>query len=723
MLLKFISLVGLTVVIAFAQPYLYHHYSDPFAENPPTQIVRFNASTGMKEPFYVDSSYFGSYEVLDDEQSGPWIILLQSHYNSPFILNTLDTSKHVWLPDSGEFVEWSYNSKFKKIIYYYLSNDTSGNRRREWVIDENTLAIVRDEAMDQERLPTNNYSIDGSKYVARVMVMEDLGLKVSTSQSEEIIRRRKLFEIGDPKKEKWIEDIKNGIVLMTYRYPTNNESNETFLVYDPFADSVLCKVKIGYREEMLFSSDGKYILVEEKPWRTVNTDPKIAYISTGTIHIYDSHTGSQLATVQATPRLEGKMYVFSQFPDKIFYIDKSAEGWNWTSEVIDIRAAVSGKNPIFIALKNNNGALLPGGTLQYYDGSWKDAVNNNNGTFSITTTKTSLSLRMTYGFASQTRNNVAVGSDTIVFQTVNAAVQLRSSAGEPLDTGTVQYYAGAWRPFGTTVNGVATKELLPVNYSFRMTYGFAGKDTAQDLSQNQTVTFTTVKTQVQLKNSENNPLDQGTVQYYAGAWRPFGTTSNGITAKELLPNSYSFRMTYGFAGNDKVQHTGSNPFVTFNTVKAQVQLKNSSGSFLDTGTVQYYAGAWRSFGSTANGLATKELLPNAYSFRMTYANISNDSLFTIGVGSPLVFSTVPATINVKNLQNYPVNNATVSYYAGAPNGAGWRTIGATSSSGEITKELLPASIPFRAKSGMVTQDKTQHIGANPQVNIQLNIAQ
>ncbi len=49
-----------------------------------------------------------------------------------------------------------------------------------------------------------------------------------------------------------------------------------------------------------------------------------------------------------------------------------------------------------VKLINSTGTKLTGGTLQYYDGSWKDAVNNNDGTFSVTTNLKTISLRMTY---------------------------------------------------------------------------------------------------------------------------------------------------------------------------------------------------------------------------------------------------------------------------------------------------------------------------------------
>jgi hypothetical protein len=366
-----------------------------------------------------------------------------------------------------------------------------------------------------------------------------------------------------------------------------------------------------------------------------------------------------------------------------------------------------------VKLINSTGAKLTSGALQYYEGSWKDAVNNNDGTFAITTTAKTLSLRMTYEYGTQTKSNVTVGYDTVAFQTVNAQIQLQNSSGALIDTGTVQYYAGAWRNLGTTINGVATKELLPNNYSFRMTYAYASKDKAQDITTNATVVFQTVNTTVQLQNSLGSLIDQGTVQYYSGAWRDLGITTNGVATKELLPNNYSFRMTYAYASKDKAQDITTNATVVFQTVNATVQLQNSQGTLIDQGTVQYYSGAWRDLGTTTNGIAKKELLPNNYSFRMTYEYVSLDKAQDISTNNTVNFSTVLCTIRVKNSQNQLVNNAMTSYYSGA-----WRQIGNTVN-GLITKELFPVNLSFRVKYGTQQQDKAQNLSTNNVVDFAL----
>jgi hypothetical protein len=91
---------------------------------------------------------------------------------------------------------------------------------------------------------------------------------------------------------------------------------------------------------------------------------------------------------------------------------------------------------------------------------------------------------------------------------------------------------------------------------------------------------------------------------------------------------------------------------------------------------------------------------------MTHEYVSNDKAQDVSANSTVIFSTVLCTIRVKNLQNQPVDNAMASYYSGA-----WRQIGNTVN-GEVTKEILPANLTFRVKSGTVQQDKAQNLSTN-----------
>ncbi|MBL1212894.1 MAG: hypothetical protein HND52_06015 [Ignavibacteriae bacterium] len=295
-----------------------------------------------------------------------------------------------------------------------------------------------------------------------------------------------------------------------------------------------------------------------------------------------------------------------------------------------------------VKLQDSQGNLLQGGSLQYYDGSWMDAVNNGNGTFNVITERITVSIRMTYEGGNQQFNNVPVGPDTVTFQTVNSTVKLLNSLNEPLADpsadGTVQFYAGSWREFGTIINGEVTKELLPRQYSFRMTYGGANNDKQQNIGDDPVVVFQTVNSTVQLLDSQGNLIqEEGIVQYYAGSWRTFGTTTSGTVSNELLPKSYSFRMTHEGVNNDKQQDIGVEDTVSFSTVFCVVQVKDSQNQPVDGAEVKYYSGSWRDIGLTANGEVNKELLPKNLTFRVIHNGVVQNKQQDIGTNNIVEF--------------------------------------------------------------------------------------
>jgi hypothetical protein len=338
---------------------------------------------------------------------------------------------------------------------------------------------------------------------------------------------------------------------------------------------------------------------------------------------------------------------------------------------------------------------LAGAAVKYYDGGWKDfGVTDAAGKAFNNLTKGTYSFRVIYEGASSDKVQNTATNPIIRFQTVLAGVHLTDSTGNSLDIGTVKFYAGSWRDLGITASGWAHKELLPGSYSFRMTYENASQDKVQNISGDPTIVFQTVNATVRLIDSGGAALDTGTVQFYAGAWRSFGTTMGGQTRKELLPGSYSFRMAYENASQDKVQNIGTNPSVTYQTANMTVRLVTSAGAPADTGMVKFYAGAWRDFGTTSNGQVQKELLSVSYSFRMIYRNASQDVAQNVSSNPFLVYQMGNVVSD---------SGKCVSFYSGS-----WQAF----SSG---MELLPGKYSFRFNDGTsdtqytITKGTTNHI--------------
>ncbi|OAS20432.1 DUF4962 domain-containing protein [Paenibacillus oryzisoli] len=365
-----------------------------------------------------------------------------------------------------------------------------------------------------------------------------------------------------------------------------------------------------------------------------------------------------------------------------------------------------------VKLKDSQGNPLDGGAATYYAGSWRMIGSTSGGEVSKELLPGSYTFAMTYeGTYKESVQDTSMNT-VVSFQTVNVKVKLKDSQGNPLDGGAATYYAGSWRMIGSTSGGEVSKELLPGSYTFAMTYEGTYKESVQDTSMNTVVSFQTVNVKVKLKDSQGNPLDGGAATYYAGSWRMIGSTSGGEVSKELLPGSYTFAMTYEGTYKESVQDTSMNTVVSFQTVNVKVKLKDSQGNPLDGGAAIYYAGNWRTIGSTSGGEVSKELLPGSYTFAMTYEGTYRESVQDTSTNTFASFQTVNVKVKLKDSQGNPLDGGIATYYAGS-----WRIIGSTSG-GEVSKELLPGSYTFGISFLGTHMERVNDISSNPTVVFQ-----
>lgn len=280
------------------------------------------------------------------------------------------------------------------------------------------------------------------------------------------------------------------------------------------------------------------------------------------------------------------------------------------------------EDPGSFRLKDSQDNLLAGGTLEYFDAEWKTATEVSDGIFEFATEEETVSLRMHYeGGLQQVDNIIVVYGYT--FHTEQVTVELLNSSGNGLEDGQVKYMTDDWWNFGkTNSDGLVTKELLPVIYSFEMEYDNVKQLISNyDVSTDPVVTFNTVVVTAEFVNSEGAGISGSDIEYYTNRWKVFGVTDqDGIASKELLPVTYSFKVSFENAEQEITDHdVFSDPVVNFNTIEVTVELLDDLGDGISGGVSKFKTQGWKDFGITdEDGQSTRELLPVTYSFRMEY---------------------------------------------------------------------------------------------------------
>jgi cellobiose-specific phosphotransferase system component IIC len=270
-------------------------------------------------------------------------------------------------------------------------------------------------------------------------------------------------------------------------------------------------------------------------------------------------------------------------------------------------------------------------------------------------------------------------------------MKLLSSTNTELSGG-AQYYAGGWKIFGVgTTTG--TMELLPLTYTFQVSYGGASQQLSQNVANNPNAVFHTKLVTMKLLSSDGSAESTGTTQYYAGGWKTFGGGTT-TTTMELLPLTYTFQISYKGASQQKSQDVNKDANVNFQTTSVTVKLVSSTNTELIGGRVQYFAGGWKTF-SSGTTTASMELLPLTYTFQVSWAGASQQKSQNVATNANVIFQTV---------QVHSDSSKCTSYYA-----SGWRTF-------TQDMELLPGTYTFRFSDGTVNTSYTLVVGAGKHIH-------
>jgi hypothetical protein len=336
-------------------------------------------------------------------------------------------------------------------------------------------------------------------------------------------------------------------------------------------------------------------------------------------------------------------------------------------------ADACGDEEMTVFFVGHTGELMSGGILEYKEGaagSWEFATESRDGVFCIDSDRETIKLRLSYGPQEQVVANVPTDED-FIFQSVLVTVELRCVAGGlGHNGGVVDYTSDGFHAFGITGDdglGIVQKEMLPVQYTFRMLFmderqsktqiisaidnlvSFCVTDFAPEADRcdddNMTVFFV---------NSTGNLLSGGVLEYKEGRddWEYASEPGDGVFCIPTDRETLKLRLTYGPQEQSFADVPTSSDFL-FQTELVTVELLDGSGNPMDGGEVQYTSDGWHVFGTTGDdgsGIVQKQMLPVQYTFQMKYGD---DKLNKTEVISP--FNNY-ISYNVNDLKKSVVNS-------------------------------------------------------------------
>jgi len=359
------------------------------------------------------------------------------------------------------------------------------------------------------------------------------------------------------------------------------------------------------------------------------------------------------------------------------------------------------KSIVVVKLLNSGGGGIAGGDAQYYDGGWQSiGTTPSSGVllYAIPGLKGSLTFGVNYAGARQEKTQNIATDSYVVFQTMKVTMKLLDSAGtKELASSKAEYYAGGWHTLGSGTT-TTSMELLPASYSFGVEYAGARQEKSQNVASDPNVVFKTKLVTFKLLDSTNTEIIGAGTEYYASGWHTFGGGSTTATM-ELLPLTYSFKVRYAGASQEKSQNVGADSNVVFNTKLVTMTLYDHDKTNKLTGCAEYYAGGWKTFGGGST-TATMELLPLTYTFRVSYVGASQEKTQNVGSDASVDFQTIQVTMKLRDSTDSKDLGGAGQYYA-----SGWKDFGTT----EAKKELLPGTYSFSVDYAGARVEKSQNI--------------
>jgi hypothetical protein len=256
-------------------------------------------------------------------------------------------------------------------------------------------------------------------------------------------------------------------------------------------------------------------------------------------------------------------------------------------------------------------------------------------------------------------------------------------------------------------------EILPLRHRFRLTYLGATQEKQQRVGSDPTVTYQTELVTMELKYSTGIFIEdsEAAVTWQPGSrgsYRDFGDgimDSDGSEQMEILPLRHRFRLTYLGATQEKQQRVGSDPIVTYQTVNAIVELKDSGESFIEGSgaTVTWQPGSkgsYRNFGDgtmDSDGSEEMEILPLKHRFRLTYQECTQEKQQHVGSDETVTYQTHEVIVQLVDGSGDPVpdSGAAVKWQSGSSGSYADFGDGILDPDGTEGMEVLPLKHRYR----------------------------